>query len=143
MRIMCDDGLPGFENVNSYELVEPDEPGPFKWLRATTADLAFIVVDPRLFWPDYSFDLTSADLDSLGISRKDEAAVYVVVTVPDDPLLATANLFAPLVVNPGSGRLKQIPLRGTSYPLSAYLFPEEVRQGKVGLVGACPDAPRR
>lgn len=143
MKITCDEGLPGFEDISSYELSEPEEPGPFKWLKAIAADLAFIVVDPRLFWPNYSFDLARADLDSLGLSSADEADLYVIVTVPDDPLLATANLFAPLVVNPRSGRLKQVPLRGTSYPLSVHLFPGYACEGKAGLVGACPDAPRR
>ncbi len=141
MKVRCDEGLPGFEDVTSYEIVETDEPGPFKWLKASTGDLAFIVVDPRLFWPDYSVDLAPEDRAFLGIGRKGEAAIYVIVTVPDDPLLATANLFAPLVANPVSGRLRQVPQRGAGYPLGAYLFPEHIREGRAGLAGAGTDAP--
>lgn len=140
----CEGGLPGFEGVNLYELTEPEEPGPFKWLRAATGGPAFIVVDPRPFWPDYSVSLVDrAALDSLGIRSATQAALYVIVTVPEDPLLATANLFAPLIVNPRLGLLKQVPLRGTTYTLSANLFPEHIRERKAGSASACPDTPRR
>ncbi len=148
MRITCEGGLPGFEGVTSYELADSEESGPFRWLRASSCEgpgegPAFIVVDPRLFWPSYSVRLDREDLDSLGLRSIEEADLYVIVTVPDDPLLATANLFAPLVVNARSGQMRQVLLRGTTYALSAYLFPERIREGKVGLASACPDAPRR
>lgn len=143
MKLTCDGGLPGFEDTESYELLEQDGPGPFRWLRATSGSLAFIVVDPRLFWPDYSPDLSPRDLESLGMDSASEGCLCVIVTVPDDPMLATANLFAPIVFNPRSGKLGQFALSGSGYALSEYLFPEYVRRGKAGLTSACADAPRR
>ncbi|MGE5594362.1 MAG: flagellar assembly protein FliW [Betaproteobacteria bacterium] len=139
MRIVFEDGILGFEDVREYELLEPEERGPFRWLRATSERLAFIVVDPLLFWPDYDPDIADACPDLSGADRN-ELFLYVIVTVPDNPLLATANLFAPLVVNGRTGKGRQVPLRGSGFPLAAHIFPEDIREGKVGLAGACPDA---
>ncbi|MCR4403526.1 MAG: flagellar assembly protein FliW [Firmicutes bacterium] len=142
MRIVFDEGILGFEDVREYDLIESDDPGPFRWLRATSGDLAFIVVDPSVFWPDYDPDLGKACPD-LGVTGRDEVLLYVIVTVPDDPLLATANLFAPIVVNARTGKGRQVPLRESGFPLAACVFPENIRQGKVGLTDACPDAQKR
>ncbi len=147
MRIVLEDGLFGFEDVHDYELVDSGEPGPFRWLRATSGNLAFIVVDPFLFWPDYAPDVACEGSSAPELAGgEDDVLFFVIVAVPDDPLSATANLFAPLVVNARSGRGRQVPLRGSSYPLAAHLFPEDVRErkvGKVGLAGACSDAQER
>lgn len=142
VRIVFEEGIFGFEDVREYELAESGDPGPFRWLRATSGNLAFIVVDPLLFWPDYAPDLGEAGLE-LGVTGRDDMLLYVIVTVPDDPLLATVNLFAPLVVNARTGRGRQVPLRGSGFPLAAQIFPEDVREGKVGLAGARPDTQKR
>ncbi|MDI7247604.1 MAG: flagellar assembly protein FliW [Bacillota bacterium] len=142
MRIVFEEGILGFEDVREYELVESGDPGPFRWLRATSGNLAFIVVDPLLFWPDYAPDLNAMS-PGLGMEGRGDVLLYVIVTVPDDPLLATANLFAPLVVNARTGQGRQVPLRGSGFPLAAQVFPEDVREGKVGLAGACPDTQKR
>lgn len=141
VRIVFDEGILGFEDIREYELlVDPEERGPFRWLRATSEKLAFIVVDPHLFWPDYDPDIASACPDLVDGTDRKELSLYVIVTVPDNPLLATANLFAPLVVNGRTGKGRQVPLRGSGFPLAAHIFPEDIREGKVGLAGACPDA---
>jgi len=142
VRVVFEEGIFGFEDVREYDLVESGDPGPFRWLRATSGNLAFILVDPLLFWPDYDPDLGEACPD-LDITDRSDVLLYVIVTVPDDPLLATANLFAPLVVNARTGQGRQVPLRGSGFPLAAHIFPEDVREGKVGLAGACPDAQKR
>ncbi len=47
-----------------------------------------------------------------------EAAVYCLVTVPDgDVTAATANLRAPLVVNPATQRARQIVLTDGGHPI--------------------------
>ncbi|MGE5587923.1 MAG: flagellar assembly protein FliW [Clostridia bacterium] len=142
MRIAFEEGILGFEDVREYDLVESGDPGPFRWLRATSGNLAFIVVDPLLFWPDYDPDLCKACPD-LDVSSRNDLLLYVIVTVPDNPLLATANLFAPIVVNARTGQGRQVPLRESGLPLAAHIFPENIREGKVGLTGACPDAQKR
>ncbi|NLS45012.1 MAG: flagellar assembly protein FliW [Firmicutes bacterium] len=143
MELVCDEGLLGFEDVHNYRLVKAEEPGPFMWLEAVGKDIRFIVADPKLFWEDYRPEIPGEVLKGIGIDSISDAKLYVIVTVPSDPLWATGNCFAPVVINEKSGQMRQALLRDSDYPLSAYLFPEGVRIGKAGMVSAGPNSPQR
>jgi len=143
MKLICSEGLLGFENIHDYRLVEAEEPGPFMWLKAVDADLRFIVAEPGLFWEDYLPEIPSDVLEAIGANSVSETRLYVIVTVPSDPLWATGNCFAPIVVCEESGQMRQVLLRDSDYPLKAYLFPECVRNRKAGVAGACTNSTQR
>lgn len=145
MRLVCSEGLLGFEDIHDYELVQAEEPGPFVWLKAVgcDCDLSFIVVEPGLFWEDYLPEVPNDVLEAIGADSISDAKVYVIVTVPHDSLWATGNCFAPIVVNEESGLMRQVLLRDSDYPLKAYLFPECVRNRKAGVVGAGSNTAQR
>lgn len=143
MKLICDEGLLGFEDIHEYELSQAEEPGPFMWLKAVDNDLRFIVVDPELFWEDYRPKIPQDVLEAIGANSKADIKLYVIVTVPCDPLWATGNCFAPIVVSEKSGQMRQALLRDSDYPLSAYLFPECVRNRKAGVVSASPNSSQR
>ena len=142
MRLICSEGLLGFEDICDYELVQAEEPGPFMWLKAVDSGLRFIVVEPGLFWEDYRPEIPRDILESIGANPASRTKLYVIVTVPEDPLCATGNCFAPIVVNE-SGQMGQVLLRDSNYPLKAYLFPECVRHGKAGVIGAGANSSQR
>ncbi|NLA06004.1 MAG: flagellar assembly protein FliW [Firmicutes bacterium] len=143
MQFICIEGLLGFENIHNYRLVEAEEPGPFMWLEAVDADLRFIVAEPGLFWEDYLPEIPREDLEAIGVDSVSETRLLVIVTVPCDPLWATGNCFAPIVVCEESGRMKQVLLRDGDYPLKAHLFPECVRNRKAGVSGAGTNSTQR
>jgi flagellar assembly factor FliW len=92
-------GLLGFEKFKNYVLLDAPQK-PFFYLQSVDVpDLAFILIDPFLFRPDYSVDVNDESLGEIGVSRPEEALVFSIVTVPGEGGPATANLMGPLIVN--------------------------------------------
>ncbi|HHW13569.1 MAG TPA: flagellar assembly protein FliW [Firmicutes bacterium] len=94
------DGLLGFEASKRFVILDHAPETPFKWLQSVDdPDLAFVIINPAEFMPDYAVELGRDDVVKLGLKDASEAAVYVVVVIPEDPSAMTANLQGPLVVN--------------------------------------------
>lgn len=102
-------GLPGFPDHERFSL-EPwgPEGTPFVTLRSLDGDLRFVAVDPEEFFPDYDVEIDGQTAASLELTSPEDALVLVIVTVPDDPREATANVLAPLVVNRSSRQAAQV-----------------------------------
>jgi len=91
-------GLLGFSEHKRYCLLEPQEDSAFFWLQSLEdANLAFVVTDPSFFVPEYSVPIRSEQLTELGLSRLEDAQVFVIVNKVDQTL--TGNLQGPLVIN--------------------------------------------
>lgn len=120
------DGLLGFEETRRYVLFDHDSETPLKWLQAVdNPELAFVVMEPFIFCPDYEFDLSHNEVQELKLSNTDEAAVLVILVVPDDPKKITANIKAPIVINRTIKKGKQLVLNNEAYPVKFYLFQGE------------------
>ncbi len=91
-------GLLGFSNAKRFALLQPDDDGVFFWLQAVdTPELAFVVTDPTLWAKEYEATIRQEQMEELGISKLEEAQVFVIVNKYDQTL--TANLQGPLVIN--------------------------------------------
>lgn len=98
------EGLLGFEKFKDYALLDAAQK-PFFYLQSMDlSELAFVLIDPFLFRPDYSVDADDALLSSVGIERPEDALVLSIVTVPADGSPITANLMGPLIVDRASRR---------------------------------------
>lgn len=92
-------GLLGFENFKDYILLDSRQK-PFFYLQSTDVpDLAFILIDPFLFRPDYSLDVDDESLGDIGVSQPNDVLVFAIVTVPGEGGQVTANLMGPLIIN--------------------------------------------
>ena len=101
-------GLLGFEHMKDYLLIAKPGEAPFRWLQVKgNPSLAFVVIEPFFFLPDYRPDIPQADVNFLGLLSPDDAAVYAVVTV-SGPSRATVNLKGPIVINRNTGLAKQV-----------------------------------
>lgn len=101
-------GLLGFEHMKDYLLIAKPEEAPFRWLQVKgNPSLAFVVIEPFFFLPDYQPDIPQADVDFLGLLSPDDAAVYAIVNVAG-PNRASANLKGPIVINRNTGLAKQV-----------------------------------
>lgn len=93
-------GLYGFPDCRSFALVPAGRDGVF-WLQSTThRQLAFLLIDPFLFFPGYAVELSTADLARIGTNEQQDIVILAIVTLPtrrEDPW--TANLQGPLVLN--------------------------------------------
>lgn len=128
-------GLLGFETLQRFVLLDSDEVDPLRWLQAVDEPgLAFLVVEPRLFFSDYKVRLTSDDRKVLELGADDEPAMLCLVVIPDDPSEMTANLMGPLMMNPDKRLGKQVVLHDSSYATRHRLLPDAAEQEEPALV---------
>ncbi|WP_058300363.1 flagellar assembly protein FliW [Gorillibacterium timonense] len=121
-------GVPGFDNLHRFILVQPDPEIPFSYLQAVDEpELAFVVANPFTFFRDYEFDLSAADQIDLEVEREDQLLVFVILTIGDNLQEATANLFAPIVINWELKQGKQIALYDAAYTTKHRLIPADAK----------------
>lgn len=94
-------GLVGFDDLHRFALEQwGGADSPFSLLRCIDdPELAFVVVPPGLFFPDYEPELDDDTVAALDLASAEDALLLVIVTVPDKAADATANLLGPVVVN--------------------------------------------
>jgi flagellar assembly factor FliW len=105
ITIAC--GLFGFESFKDYVLLDADRQ-PFYWLQSMDVErVAFILVNPFLFRPDYELDIGDEEMAEIGISDPQKALIFSIVTIPAEGGPMTANLQGPLVINRETRQGKQ------------------------------------
>jgi flagellar assembly factor FliW len=109
-RISFPLGILGFEPVKEYILLDAERQ-PFYWLQALDVEqVAFILINPFLFRPDYELDVNDEELQDIGLSGPEKALIFSVVTIPPDGGPMTANLQGPLIINRETRSGKQVVL---------------------------------
>ncbi len=112
-------GPVGFSEMRRYVLLEHKKGSPFLWLQSVDEDsLAFVLIDPLLFKPDYRVQISPEDGQGLGITNGGngiQVLVIVNISVGDRGEIA-ANLLAPIVINPAKKLGKQVVLYQSQYP---------------------------
>jgi flagellar assembly factor FliW len=119
-------GLPGFETVTRFVLVDnEEEDSPFKWLQGIDEPKpAFVLVNPFLIRKDYEVNLDDDVLKELDIREPESASVYCIVVVPEDINKMTVNLQAPLVINNVKNLGRQLILDTDRYGVRHYILEE-------------------
>ena len=121
-------GLIGFPELKQYVLLDHDKDSPFKWFQSLEdGAIAFVLIDPLLFNPEYVAEVTDAELAELDVQTEEDLVISVIVTVPSNPQNMTANLKAPLIFNLKNRRGKQVILNASSYTTRHNIM-EEVRK---------------
>ncbi|ULL19454.1 flagellar assembly protein FliW [Paenibacillus sp. H1-7] len=109
-------GLPGFEELQQYVIVQSSEEEPFAFLQSiSNKELSFVITNPFLFFSDYEFQLSEGVQEELGINNEQEVAVWTIVTVSTNVENITTNLLAPVVVNVKKRVGRQIILHNSPY----------------------------
>jgi flagellar assembly factor FliW len=109
-RITLQKGLFGFEDYREFALLDSDHP-PFYWFQSLSErEIAFVLIDPHIFRPDYSPCISAEDLEALGIIGEgdENLLVFSIVTIPEEQKRMTANLQGPLLVNRKTRQGRQI-----------------------------------
>jgi flagellar assembly factor FliW len=132
------DGLNGLSEYKHFKLVQTVGMMPIALLHSLDEELiSFIVANPRTWFPFYRVEIGPDDLKSLEVEKPESILVLAIINVEAEPFDVTANLLAPLFINP----IKKIGLqkiqKNSPYlarqPLtlktSKYFFPE----GLLGL----------
>lgn len=121
------DGIPAFEEEHEFVVLPYSEESPYMYLQsANTPDLAFLMTDPFIFFPDYSFELDDSNMEKLEVKNTEDVLVCCLLTVPPTGVPdITANLLAPVVINKENMSARQIVLESTQYRTKHRLFPEK------------------
>jgi len=100
-RVSLPQGLFGFADLRSLDLVYDEEELPFMWLREEKKDgLAFIVLEPGGIIPNYSVEVADADVNVLGITGPEDTMILNIVTLPPyQSGKISLNLVGPIIVN--------------------------------------------
>jgi flagellar assembly factor FliW len=126
--VMLPNGLIGFPELKQYVILDHDEKSPFKWLQSLDdGSIAFVLINPLLFKPEYTVEVSEAEVADLEIKDEKDAVISVIVTMPSNPQNMTANLKAPLVFNLKNRKGRQIILNNQEYTTRHNIL-EEVKK---------------
>lgn len=106
------DYLLGFENLKKFFIVDPGDQTLILWLQSIDDEkVAFPIIEPKIFKPDYVAKLLPVELASLGLVNLKDASVYTILTIPQDVTKMSANLKAPIIINNQTREARQIVLQ--------------------------------
>jgi flagellar assembly factor FliW len=118
-------GLLGFPEYTRYCLVDPADDTLILWLQSLdNPAIAFPLLEPKIFKPDYAARLSAVELRELKLENVNQSAVFSVLTIPDDVTQMTANLKAPIVINLKEQIAKQVVLQENEYTIKYLMFKE-------------------
>ena len=75
--ITFSDGLFGFEDIKKYIIFQMEEDNPLMWMQSIEeGSLAFIIIRPFEFNPNYSLQLSDNDVEELGLTSPDDSDIF-------------------------------------------------------------------
>lgn len=118
-------GMLGFPELKKFVLVDPGDDVLILWLQSVdNPEIAFPILEPKIFKPDYTVRLSAQELRELKLDNVNQSAVFTVLTIADDITQMTANLKAPLVINLREKVARQVVLQENEYNVKHPMFRE-------------------
>jgi flagellar assembly factor FliW len=114
-------GILGFPEDKRYILFNHQDGSPFLWFQSIDhGGLAFVLIDPFLFKPDYEVQLSPEDCSVLELENGNEGLqgiqpLSIVNISRGEPKVITANLLGPVVFNLKKRLAKQVILDQKNY----------------------------
>ncbi len=119
------EGLLGFENLSKFFVVDPGDSTLILWLQSIEdATIAFPIIEPKIFKPDYVAKLLPADMNSVKLENISDAKIYSILTIPSDITTMSANLKAPIVINNDKKVARQIVLQDNKLSVKYEMYKE-------------------
>ena len=134
--ILFPKGVLGFSQLTRYVVLKREEFAPFKWLQSIEdSNVAFVIMDPQKFFPNFKLEINEIELEELNYTNSGDLVTYVIVTVPQDVSLASADLLGPLVINSKKRLAKQAVMPNSPYTTKHYLLDELKKRVRRKYVG--------
>ena len=119
------DGLLGFENLKQFFIVDPGDSTLILWLQSMEdSKVAFPIIEPKIFKPDYVAKLLPSDMSSVKLESLSDAKIYSILTIPSQITEMNANLKAPVVINNTKKIAKQIVLQDNKLSVKYEMYKE-------------------
>lgn len=114
--ISFSDGLVGFSEWRRFVLLEDPDEAPIGVLQCIDdTAISFLVTDPWYVYNEYKPTLRSDDLSELGLDKLQDGRVLCILAAKEGPVLVTANLLGPIVINPETRSARQVILQDSPY----------------------------
>jgi flagellar assembly factor FliW len=111
------DGLPGYETVHEFVLLDVPGQAPLKVLHAVNGgEPSFLVIDPKAVLSTYRCELGAPDRLRLG-AADDSGLVWLAIVMVGGNGDVSINLRAPIVINPARMTGRQVMPNACVYPL--------------------------
>jgi flagellar assembly factor FliW len=111
-------GIPGFEELHQFIILEIGQTKPIYWLQSTENKyVALPVILTFEILDDYYIDIRENELEDLFVESQNDLLVMNVVVIPDQVDKMTVNLAAPIVINTKRGIGKQIIIDAQALPI--------------------------
>jgi len=108
-------GLLGFESLREFIVMPSEADDPLICLQSLEdAQVAFLLVDPRRYFPEYQITPGRQEMEMLEINGDEDSCTLTMITVHSDQSV-TLNLVAPVVYAPRTQRGVQMVLENTEY----------------------------
>ena len=125
------EGIIGFHSLKRFVLLGKQS-RLVMWLQAVdNPKIAFIMINPFLFEPDYNPQLAQEDMNFLKVNTASELHILAIVVVPEDPQKMTANLLGPVVINTREKVGKQVILLEGNYSVKHPIVKGAAQQAAV------------
>lgn len=119
------EGLLGFEKLNQFFVVDPGDSTLILWLQSIEDEkIAFPIIEPKIFKPDYIAKLLPADMNSVKLENISDAKIYSILTIPSNITEMSANLKAPIVINNVQKIARQIVLQDNKLSVKYEMYKE-------------------
>jgi flagellar assembly factor FliW len=111
------EGLIGFPTLTQFLLLAHGEQSPFQWLQSVDEPgIAFLVVDPVSFVPDYAPEIDDVQAEALALSESTPRLLRTTARLIGQPVEELSlNLAAPIVLNLEQRIGKQVVLDNEAY----------------------------
>lgn len=121
--IIFNKGIPGFDDLRRFILLELKEYEPFKLLQSIEdSEVGMIVTSPYEFFKDYEFKLSEETIKNLNISSPEQVMIITTITLNSDVKKITTNLQGPIVINTSNNLGEQIILDDSKYKVKSPLM---------------------
>lgn len=117
------EGLLGFNELRQFVLLDDSADEIFAWLQSCEEPhVAFPLLEPELFAPQYVVHLTKHDYEVLRLDGNRDIRCFAIITIPQDPTQMTANLKAPIVINVNKRIARQCVLQDNALAIREPIF---------------------
>ncbi len=113
----------GFEQLKKFCIIEGEDFEPFLWFQSVEEpSVAFIIINPIFFHPDYQIEVNPKEIEELDVSDVKMVETYVIVSIPSDPKKMSINLKGPILINTKTRKAKQLVLVNSTYKVIHYMM---------------------
>ena len=116
-------GIPGFNELKKFILLDLQEYEPFKLLQSLEDDeISLIVTSPYEFFNEYEIKISDETIKNLKIDSPEQVMILTTVTLNSDVKKITTNLQGPIVINTSNNFGEQIILDNPKYKVKSPLL---------------------